>query len=129
MKSPLVKELYWLAGLLEGEGCFTFGNLSQSGSGFRHPALVLDMTDKDTMEKAAAMFGTSVYTLHTPTMKKNNGKPSFRTQVTGTRAVAWMMTLYPLMGSRRQERIREILHSWRESPAKARSGLREVLAR
>jgi hypothetical protein len=41
-------------------------------------------------------------------------KVVFQTQVYGTRAASWMMTLWPLMGRRRRDRIRHCLAAWKE---------------
>ena len=45
------KDLYWLAGLLEGEGCFS----SHRKSGY--PSIVLQSSDKDIVKRAALLCG------------------------------------------------------------------------
>ena len=55
---PAISEpmLYWLAGILEGEGSFMKGVPSNPNS----PRIAIQMTDKDVLEKVAAIFKVSV---------------------------------------------------------------------
>ena len=106
MTSP--SEIQWLAGLLEGEGCF---------HGYRgkyaNPKVQLVMTDSDVVERAAKIMDVS------STKQKHitlGGKNIYRANVYGPHAVGWMMTLYPLMGQRRKAKIRECLEKWRSGP-------------
>jgi hypothetical protein len=123
MKTAM-KNLVWLAGLTEGEGCF--GALTSWGR--VQPFIDIAMSDEDVVRKAANLFGTKVH-------KKLDGrKPQYKAQyklrVTGRRAVGWMMTFYPLLGMRRQERIRTVLERWRMDGAYKRNfpGLGQRLA-
>ncbi|MGH8897521.1 MAG: LAGLIDADG family homing endonuclease [Egibacteraceae bacterium] len=100
-------EIYWLAGLLEGEGCFSTGG--RRG----HILVTLHMTDRDTMERAAMLLQATVG--YRPRNKPPR-KPSWYCTIKGYRAAAWMMTLYALLGARRQARIRELLVSWKKRP-------------
>lgn len=104
-----VRDILWLAGLLEGEGCFNL-NGSKEGSARIH----LCMTDRDVVERAAVLLGTDVK------MYKHalNRKQPFQCSIYGAKAAAWMMTLYTLMGSRRKARIREVLAVWKSMRAK-----------
>jgi len=99
-------EIVWLAGLLEGEGSF-------------HPAngnsinISLGMTDKDVIKKAAVLLGNAK--VYTREVKKGAKlyKTCHQIHVAGNYAAGWMMTLYPYMGTRRKERIREMLSLWK----------------
>ena len=99
-------EIYWLAGLIEGEGCFSW---QKKGGLF----IYLGMTDLDVLEYASLLFDRKVYTIrrHPPR------KPLGVVRIAGSRAAGWMMTLYPLLGARRRARIRELLTQWRQVPA------------
>ena len=101
-------ELYWLAGLWEGEGAFSSRPGLQPGYS---PSLQLHlkMTDLDVMQKAARLMKVK---LHGP-YQRSTGKPFWVIQIYSTRAAEWMMTLYTLLGARRQQRIKEILAAWR----------------
>ena len=91
-------ELYWLAGLLEGEGCFGLYK------GRRHktpvPFVVVKMTDRDIIEKVSRIFNAKVFE-----RPKLPYKAMWETEVRGKLALSWMQKLKPLMGMRRQERI------------------------
>lgn len=96
------KDLAWLGGLLEGEAAFT----DSRGS----VAIQLQMTDADTIARAASILGVKV---RKPWMRKDGHKPVHSCYVLGYKAIGWMMTLYQFFGERRQNRIREIIVTWR----------------
>jgi len=99
------KDIYWLSGLLEGEG-----NFSHERCRGQSPRIVLRMTDEDVVRSAFHLMG---YRGSVRSYKpKNNRKPAWEFSLTGNRAAGWMMTLYPWMGLRRKGRIREILEIW-----------------
>lgn len=98
-------ELGWMAGLLEGEGCFSINRNT--------PAVIVGMTDEDTVQKVANFFGS---TLRGPQRRSSGKKDVWVTSIHGSKAVGWMLTSYPLLGQRRRSRIREILGIWRNAP-------------
>ena len=106
-------DLYWLVGLLEGEGWFGINNRThtlKSGEKktYSEPSINLQMTDEDVIERAGKLIGSPVRT-HQP---KGNRKLLYRVSVTGKkRAIPLMELLLPHMGARRQERIKQILHN------------------
>ena len=104
----------WFAGLLEGEGCFsmssTGGGKYSSGVSIR-----LVMTDQDTVERAARLFGAVAHKQMSPSHMKSGRKPIWRVGVHGRRAAEWMMTVYCLLGARRQAKVRELLAWWKTS--------------
>ena len=91
-----VKDIIWLAGLLEGEGCFMLKNE-------KYPRIVLGMTDEDIIVRAATLMKSRIY------LSGN----MYRVQVDGVKAVAWMMTLYTLLGKRRRESISKVIKIWK----------------
>jgi len=95
-----LQALAWLAGLLEGEGCFTAGVASPSAR------IVLHMADRDVVERAARLLGGEVSLLRPATEKH---KAMWRTEVGSVAAREAMELLLPLMGERRSSRIRELL--------------------
>lgn len=102
-----VKEIAWVAGLLEGEGCFV-----NKGT----PKIAIQMTDLDVMEAYGKLVGKGLNPKpHGNRRRKNGGelKPCWVCLLTGRDAAQWMMTIYPLMGERRQEKIRECLRKWK----------------
>jgi len=82
-----LESLYWLAGLLEGEGSFLKGPPSSP----RCPIVQLPMTDQDVVEHAAHLFARSV----TPWDRRSTRprKRVFTTKAKGAAAVIIMRTL------------------------------------
>jgi hypothetical protein len=95
-------DTYWLAGLLEGEGCFKLNRYS--------PQIALAMTDRDIVERASKIMGGNVSQWK---MQPGHKKPVFFTGVQGKNAVDWMLTILPFMGSRRQAKINSVIAEWK----------------
>ncbi len=115
-----LKDIYWVAGIIEGEGSFLLARRHSTCRGigktvYIYPSILLGMTDKDVVERVAGLLKSSV--------RKRGGrsrpvrKDIWITQILGARAASWMMTLLPIMGTRRADRIREILAIWRQKKA------------
>jgi hypothetical protein len=94
-----IKNIHWLAGILEGEGSFQL----------ERPAIALEMTDRDIVQRVANIFQVPVYELK----RRPGSKQAYKAVLTGNLAIQWMMTLYSLLGVRRKARIREVLEKWR----------------
>ena len=98
-----IKDIAWLAGLLEGEGCFRLGKE-------KYPYISVACTDRDTIVKAKKILGTR-------TLDWYETKPlmttMWRTSVWGNKAIQWMMTLISLMSKRRKAKILEIVNFWK----------------
>lgn len=96
-------DLQWLAGWLEGEGCFTPAN--------GYPRITGSSTDEDVIVEVARILGAKV---DGPRYYKGKvGQPLkalWRVNVHGEKSFIWMKKLYPLMrGSRRKNKIAEML--------------------
>lgn len=107
-----IKDIYWLAGWLEGEGCF---NLSRDGE-FKQFRIEYSSTDLDAIQKVNKLLNTDQKIfIRKQTYSKigNKNKPEYYTKIAGTHAISWMMTLYPLMGNRRRSKIKEIISIWK----------------
>ncbi len=105
-----MKDIAWLGGLLEGEGCFRL----KTG---KYPNIGLEMTDEDTVIKVAAMWDTRVC----------HHRNMYTTQVSGAYAIQWMLTLYPFLSRYRKERVTKAVKFWREYPyAHATIGIRTM---
>ena len=106
-----VRNIEWLAGLLEGEGCFGF----QSHRKW-NPRIDLAMTDEDVVARASSLMKDGKYW----TRYSHVGhKTQYCLRITGPRAIQWMMTLYLLMGHRRRGKIKEIITRWKQIPDRA----------
>lgn len=101
----------WLAGLLEGEGYFGTVNNTVKGKVYRYPRVGVTMTDRDVIERVAALFGTSVYAVK-PGPQSN--LTSYRFTLVGSRAANLMEMLRPWMGGRRQGQIDAALAEYAE---------------
>jgi hypothetical protein len=95
------RDLYWIAGLFEGEGCFT----CSAGE----PHAQISMCDYDIVERAANMLGANIYT---EVPRKEGFKYQFRFVICGMKAADFMLLIYPIMGERRQARIKEVLFTY-----------------
>lgn len=93
----------WLAGLLEGEGSF---GTQRMGSGNLTAHVMLKMTDYDVVAKASAIMGGMA--VIPQKRAQPHHKQAWRVTLKGRSAVAVMREIYPLMGERRQARLREI---------------------
>ena len=91
----------WLAGLLDGEGCFD----NPRGN----PRVRVKMSDLDVVLRAADIMGASTYHEDDPRAFLLNRKPLMVAQITGDRAVAVMRSVLPWMGSRRSAKITEVI--------------------
>ncbi len=92
-------DLYWLAGLLEGEGSFMKGPPSKPNA----PYISLQMTDEDVVARAANLFQVGYQ--RTKNRKPGLWKASYMVQFRGSRAASLMRDLRPLMGVRRKSQI------------------------
>lgn len=107
----LFHELHWIAGLLEGEGCFDIQKSRLKTKTYKSARVRLNMTDADVVSKAMDIIGTGTISVGYP---KGN-KPVYCLCITGNQAVYLMNTIEPLMGSRRMLKIRDIFDELRAS--------------
>ncbi len=103
----LSRDIYYLAGILEGEGCFSVHNRG------RTPFFAVKISDKDIVEKVKCITGCKGM-IQEPRDRSNilGAKKLYKIEVCGILAIQWMMTIYSLMGERRKKRIRELLNIW-----------------
>jgi hypothetical protein len=97
----------WLAGILEGEGCFEYQC---------SPGIKLGMTDRDIVERVSLALGRN--RVRGPYQYHGNKKPVFYTEIWGSSAIAWMRRLLPLMGERRSAKITAHIARWEVAPTK-----------
>lgn len=97
-------ELTWLAGLLEGEGCFFIDR-------GKYARMTLKMTDRDVVYRAYRTTGVGTFTeSHPPRDQRTGRQPTFVWRVSRKDDVLSLMEdLQPLMGARRANKIQEIL--------------------
>lgn len=107
-----MKDFYWIAGLLEGEGSFICGPPSNPNI----PRITCHMCDEDVVRRVANILQAYMSPPMTP--KNPNHSISWRVTLRGARARQWMALLRPLMGTRRQAQIDKALASF--DPTKSR---------
>lgn len=100
------QQIVWLAGLLEGEGCFFWRRLYSWKTSCQY-SIVLNMTDEDIVRSAAQIMGIkNVRRRKKPTV---TGKIVWQIGIDGKEAIAIMKQILPFMGQRRSAKIEEIL--------------------
>jgi hypothetical protein len=105
-----ITDLYWLAGIIEGEGCFSTG--VPKGKRSARIRVRVSMADKDVVMRCMEI--TSLGHVAVRAQHGIGTKDLWGWTVTTQKdTAALMMTLYPLMGVRRQAKIRECLADWK----------------
>lgn len=102
------RDIYWLAGFVEGEGSFSIHKPHSL-------RITIQTTDEDVMLKAAQLLNVR---LKGPFNYNKGYKPTWRIQFNGSLAAGWMMIFYKLMGTRRKQQIRKCLAFWKTIPAR-----------
>lgn len=97
------QEIMWLAGLLEGEGCFSW-------TVHNTPVIKLKMTDPDVVERCKNL--TKKGSLYIE-KRREGWKTAYIWKVNGRDAAALMMTILSCMGIRRFTKIKEIIAMWK----------------
>lgn len=104
-------EVGWVAGLLEGEGCFSLGSRKHGDKTYHYPRVQCIMTDPDVLNKLAQYVG--VGNVSGPTgyndPKRSHYKDRYHWAIYSQNAIDLMIAIYPHMGVRRQEKIEEVL--------------------
>ncbi len=105
-----VADIHWMAGFCDGEAYF----------GIRKSTPVIAIAQKDIwpLEKVSSLFGGKIYNLMGGGYKKEGRlpRPMNVLHMNGKRAIGVMMTLYPLLSPRRQEKIKSVIDTWRVIP-------------
>lgn len=98
-------DLIWLAGLLEGEGNFTW---TQNSRQYSYPRMSVGSTDADVIFRVTSIIDNRrLYIKHLP-----SGKIFYTWSVNGKIAIEIMRLLQPHMMNRRKAVIGDILERW-----------------
>lgn len=103
-----LKDIYWVAGFIEGEGSFT----SQRG----WITVRASQVEKQPVEKLQALLGGSLR-WYVPTRYPRH-QIAWHWVFTGVRAVGLMMTLYSLMSPKRKGQIEKAIKAWTATPSR-----------
>lgn len=101
-------EIAWLAGLLEGEGTFTWKKQKR----YQYPMVKVGSTDRDIIDRVREMWGGPVPEFHR--RRRAHWKDQWIVARVGQPAVVVMQQVLPYMGERRAAKIQEILSRWEE---------------
>lgn len=115
VEAPTIKDLYWLAGFLEGEGCFYSRHQNQKAG--HMTTVTAAQVQREPLERCQKWLGGSTCLNSARTRKSQNTQAIWEWSVNGGRAAAVMMTLYPLMSPSRKEQIKKALSAWSAYPA------------
>lgn len=96
-----LRELYWAAGFMEGEGSFCSQRYLITATAVQ--------VQRQPLERLQALFGGCLRSFR---RKAVTGEVYHRWELVGRRAAAVAMTLFTLMSPRRQEQIRAALAKW-----------------
>lgn len=99
-------DLYWLAGILEGEGSFMCGPPSDP----RQPRIGIQTTDEDVIRHVQLLIGGTVAEV---SRQREHHRRTWTLKLKGLDAIIIMQRLRPLMGKRRREQIELALESAR----------------
>lgn len=105
----------WLAGLLDGEGCFDAPR--------NNPRIRVKMSDHDVIIRAADLMDAST---HLETPGRHGYKPLMVAQITGARAVAVMRAVLPLLSARRTAKATSLITAYAARPASRSRHLRSA---
>lgn len=97
-------DIAWIAGIVEGEGTFCIAGPNGRRT---YPQIIVEMSDKDVVEKLAAFWTSTVRC-----RPRAPFKDLYKATLSGKNAAIWMLRLYPLLGARRRGRVREILKAY-----------------
>lgn len=104
-----LRELYWAAGFLEGEGCFSRGTPKQP-SGIQIRACQVNPEPLVRLQKCLGGAINGPHRGH-----RINQSPIYDLAAYSMRAAALMMTLFCLMSQKRQGQMRIAIEGWRKT--------------
>lgn len=99
----------WLAGLLEGEGCFTVHRDRRSSGRRPRVRVELNMTDEDVVRQAAQIFDPPSNVRRQAASRSPRHTDTWTATWSGYRAEYVMRRVLPYMGERRSAKINELL--------------------
>jgi len=113
-QSISVRELYWAAGFIEGEGTFYFDR--------RVCSIRVPQTIKEPLDRLHRLFGGEIYF-----RKRNqpNHSDQYVFRLNGRLAAAVSMMLLPLMSSKRRLQISTMIQRWRDYDGAPRTGCKK----
>lgn len=111
-----MNDLYWVAGFLEGEGCFMALNQRRKWQKVTYPYYVpvidVAQVNLEPLKKLNSLFNGGIFRLVKPV---GNCQQAHAWRLNGRKAIALMMTLWPLMSERRRKQIELAIERWKSN--------------
>ena len=104
-----VRDIAWLAGILEGEGSF---HSYMHQKRWLTARISINMTDRDVIARIAKIIKCTSFRGPYKNDSHLGKKPLWALAVSGRRAIKWMERLYPHMGQRRRSQISKVLKDY-----------------
>ena len=101
-----IRELFWAAGFLEGEG--SFGACSGPSRQHGQIRITCHQVQREPLDRLHRLFGGNVMGPH-----RGPKNPIFLWSLQYRKAVSLMMTLYAVMSENRKKQIRAALSYWK----------------
>ncbi len=103
IEHPSIKDIYWAAAIVEGEGCIIFG---------KGKYISVSVYQKDTwiLHKLTRMFGGSIY--YRKQDERRFGKCDSLWRVSGPRGRGFIMTIFSILSPNKQKRVIEGMVKW-----------------
>jgi hypothetical protein len=102
-----IKEVYWAAGFIEGEGTF-----SLSGANKNSPVISAKQVNLEPLCRIKNLFGGKI---HGPYRRHDRHSPCFNWTLSSRHTAGTMMMLWPLMSEKRRRQMEKVLSLWRAS--------------
>lgn len=97
-----VKDIAWLAGIVEGEGCISFSST---------PKIVIKMKDEDIIKRVASILRINRSIISGK--QEPHWSTTYAVAIYGTPAIEWLFTLYTFLGIRRRQKALEVINLWK----------------
>lgn len=98
-------DLYWIAGFLEGEGCFSYR---------RQMRVFASQVQREPLEKLQSLLGGGIYLNRNP--QGFGHQPIYQWNLGGPSAAGLIMTIYELLSTRRKYQALSTLSLWKSRP-------------
>lgn len=108
-----LKDIYWAAGFIEGEGCFSYHAICAKVSAVQ--------VQREPLNRIQKIFGGRLGVI-----RRSKKHPNFQDQgywaIHGKKAIGVMMTIFEIMSPNRKEQIKKVLEKWRLQRGRGRRG-------
>jgi len=114
-----IKELYWAAGFLEGEGSFSIRDRKSTKHG-RSVDLKASQLNPEPLYRLRTFLGGAIYGpyMNRIAIKSGHSRPYMEWHLGGKNAAGAFMTLYVLMSDLKRRQITRALTIWKTVPVR-----------